>query len=317
MIGISRIRNYLYDRQVLTTHSYPYFVISIGNITWGGTGKTALTAQIGRFLLDRNYRVAIVSRGYGRKSKGLRLAHGPIANWRDTGDEVFLLSRLLPEASFAVSENRRGAFEALSSNRPQIVIMDDAFQHRSVARDLDIVLIDASEDITRQRLIPFGKARESLSSLQRADAVVLTHAAHANEATATWISRSFFKPVFHADYVALNRDQLQGKKIGAFCALGSPRHFFDLLRESGADVVVEVEFRDHHHYTKSDVVKLEEICVEEGAEIIVTSAKDAVKLEALPFELLPLVVAEAELKFEEHEFYEFIEKRIHQKGAKS
>lgn len=307
---MSRIRNLLYDKEFLDVSRFPYFVISVGNLTWGGTGKTTLTGQIGRFLLSRGYRLAVVSRGYGRKSKGVRVVHGSAGSWQDTGDEIYLLSQKLPEASFVAAEDRRLGLEALEASRPQVVLLDDAFQHRKVARNLDLALIDASENLLKQRVIPFGKLREPVIGLLRADAVILTHAGKANAETEAWISRSIQKPVFRADYVAVNSERWAGKKIGAFCALGSPHHFFRLLHENGADVAVEIEFKDHHNYCESDVAEIEGAAVEEGAEALITSAKDAVKLQGLRF-TLPLMVAEAELRFEDDDaFYSFVLNRI-------
>lgn len=303
---LARIRNHLYDKEFLTIERFPYFVISVGNLTWGGTGKTTLTAQIGRFLLSQGRRVAVVSRGYGRTSRGIRVVHGASGNWKDFGDELFLLSQQLPEATIVAAEDRRSGLEALADVHPDAVLLDDAFQHRRVARNVDLVLIDASENIREQRVIPFGKLREPLSGIRRADAVVLTHAASANMETVEWIASEFHGSVFCADYVSVNPECWAGKSVAAFCALGAPHHFFRMLKESGATLVLEKAFRDHHVYSQSEIDSMAREASSAGACALVTTQKDAVKLESFRF-ILPLVVAVAQLRFEnENAFYEFL-----------
>lgn len=307
---LARIRNYLYDKEFLTIRRFPYFVISVGNLTWGGTGKTALTEQIGRFFQSQGRRVAVVSRGYGRTSRGIRVVRGASANWQDLGDELFLLSQQLPEATLVAAEDRGAGIGMLAGVDPDAVLLDDAFQHRRVARSLDLVLIDASENITGQHVIPFGKLREPLSGIRRADAVVLTHAAKAHPETEAWVARNFRNPVFRADYAPANPEQWSGKTVAAFCALGASQHFFRMLKESGATLVLEKAFLDHHVYTQSEIDSMAQEASLAGAGALVTTRKDAVKLESIRFSL-PLVVATAKLSFEnEIAFFEFLEKRF-------
>src|SRR5207249_5357 len=133
------------------------------------------------------------------------------------------------EAIVIVSESRKRALKFLVRYDPDIVLLDDAFQHRKVFRNLDLVLIDSSENLLKQKVIPFGKLREPVESLKRANAIILTQIKESNAKTLQWIERNIDAPVFHADYCAENIDAFQGKKVAAFCGIGAPRHFFRLI----------------------------------------------------------------------------------------
>jgi len=309
----SRLRNHLYDSQIIKSVRFPGFVISIGNLTWGGTGKTALTLQLARFLIDRKYRVAIISRGYRRATKGLTIVSDGRelkCKWEESGDEPFLLASHLPEATVLVARNRIDARSYLETMRPHVILLDDAFQHRRIGRDLDILLVDASENITTQHVIPFGKLREEPRSIGRAHAVILTHQSQANPETIRWFSENVKKTVFHADYVVQDPDLICGKKIGAFCGIGAPQHFFRLLKENGAEIVATKSFPDHHRFSTREVEEFRDEALKKGAEIFVTTEKDAVRVEAIVRDPL-LKVIQVKLQIEEEKlFYEFLRSRL-------
>ena len=309
----SRVKNYLYDKELLRSYSSGSFVVSIGNLTWGGTGKTALTAQVAARLSEEKFRVAVVSRGYKRKSRGMVLVSDGkrlLTDWEQAGEEAYFLATRVPEAVVVVSKDRKAAFHFLEKYRPHIILLDDAFQHRRVFRDLDIVLIDASENLLKQKVIPFGKLREPLDALSRADVILLTHIQAAHASTVSWISRNIRVPVFHSDYQPLNPGDFRGKKVGMFCGIGAPRHFLAMLQQSGAMVFFKKRFPDHHMYTVEELKDLESDAMIAGAEILVTTEKDAVKVGNFPFRM-PLVVIRAELKIaEERDFYGIIKSRL-------
>jgi tetraacyldisaccharide 4'-kinase len=300
----SRIRNYLYDKELLPVASSRVFVMSIGNITWGGTGKTPLTALIARHFIDRRYRVAIVSRGYKRRSRGLHLisdGKGVLdSDWRIAGDEAFWLASQIPQALVVVSESRKRALKFLSRHNVDFVLMDDAFQHRKVFRNFDLVLVDSSENLTKQKVIPFGKLREPVDSLKRADAVVLTQIRESSGNTMKWIEENITAPVFHADYHAINIEAFRGKKVAAFCGIGAPRHFFRLIEENGALLFWRKKFPDHHSYSREDLLRIESEAIIADAELLLTTEKDAVKIRDFPFRL-PLIAVQAELQVAERE----------------
>jgi len=307
MFGLiwSRIKNSLYDRRILKTIRVPGHILSIGNLTWGGTGKTSLFLQLARYFGQQRYRVAIVSRGYGRATKGLMLVSDGKqmkCDWEDCGDEAFLLARALPGVIVVVGEDRVEALQLLETVLPDVILLDDAFQHRKAARDLDIVMVDASEDITRQHVIPFGKLREEPRSLSRANAVILTHFASANSNTVQWMKEHVKCRIFHANYVLEEPETIRGKSVGAFCGIGSPQHFFHLLEQNGARVVATKSFRDHYRFSRQEIERFRDDSFARRAEFLVTTAKDAVRLSMEGIE-----VVNVKLQIEEEAaFYEFL-----------
>jgi tetraacyldisaccharide 4'-kinase len=311
MIGVfwSRIKNYLYDKEYLPVVRSRSFVISIGNLTWGGTGKTSLALIIGSYLLESGYRVAILSRGYGRRSSGFHIVD-QTDGWNVFGDEPFLLAQRLPRALVAVCEDRSRGIALLEKEHPDVILLDDAFQHRRVARDLDVILVDVSESIPDLKVLPFGKLREPVDSIHRSDAVILTHTAHGRKKTVQWMRDNVRVPVFHADYDPRDAAAWKGKKAAAFCGIGAPQHFFEMLSDQEVRVVLRKSFPDHHAFTKKEITVFQKQAEQAGAEILITTPKDAVRLSTDWFHI-PLVVAEAELKIEEEQsFRKFLTERL-------
>ena len=311
----SRLRNFLYDKKILSSVSTPIFAISIGNLTWGGTGKTSLVRELTEFLIASGFRVAILSRGYRRTTKGpIVVSDGTElkCSWQQSGEEAYLLAKWLPGAITAVSENRSAGFRLVEGLSPDVILLDDAFQHRKVKRDLDIVLVDASEDITSLKMIPFGKLREPPCSLKRADAIVLTHDNEASPHTIAWMRDNMDRPVFHCNYVVTDRSLVNGKKIGAICAIGSPHHFFRLLRQEGAELVITKTFRDHHVFTQQQITDFRAKAKKVGAEFIITTAKDLVRINP---EWLDDFIKVLNVKLqiaEESIFFDFVLERLNQ-----
>jgi tetraacyldisaccharide 4'-kinase len=326
----SRIRNYLYDKGYLYVAHSSAFVISIGNLTWGGTGKTSLTSQIAGQLISEGYRLAIISRGYRRRSKGLRVVNDGkriLLDWQDAGDEPYWLASNVPEAIVLVSEDRTEALRWLEKDPPQVILLDDGFQNRKIARDLDLVLVDASENLLNQKVIPFGKLREPLDSLKRADALILTHSSKAQIKTLEWIESSIAEPIFHANYVPVSAESVgatvgnvlpnrnkwmkwSGQKLAAFCALGAPHHFFKMLEDHGAELVFRKAYRDHHAYTIQNLEELQAESIITDAEALITTERDALKI-TKSWLRVPLIAVNAELQLEEEQsFFDLIRERI-------
>jgi tetraacyldisaccharide 4'-kinase len=302
---LSQIRNYLFDKRYLNIKRAPCAVMSIGNLTWGGTGKTALVCQIASYLLQRKLNVAILSRGYGRESRGVQLVcdgREVLLDWKQAGDESHMLAQALRSAVVVVAEDRAAGIDFLQQFDPDVILMDDAFQHRSVARDLDLVLIDASEDLLKKYVLPFGKLREPVRALKRADAIVLTHCRRAEKRTEDWIAKNISAPLFHADYAPSSNQSFQGKKVAAFCAIGAPHHFFEMLQDSGASLVFTKRYRDHHAYFSDELTRIEVEALNAGAEIIVTTRKDAVKIDPRVFRT-PFFIVDAQLKIREQDVF--------------
>ncbi|MEN0111258.1 MAG: tetraacyldisaccharide 4'-kinase [Planctomycetota bacterium] len=291
-------RNRRYDRDPRAVTHCPAPVVSVGNLTLGGTGKTPMVKWVARFLRDEGARVAILSRGYGA-------APGRAS------DEGLELSWALPDVPHLENRDRvAGARTAVEELASQVIVLDDGFQHRRLGRELDIVLIDATQPFGFDRVFPRGALREPVASLRRADVVCLTRSdlvtaerrrtIHNRVASvapdAAWCE-SIAAPtrlVASAEDGAAIADgnapleRLLGARVAAFCGVGNPEAFHATLLALGADVVAWREFADHHPYDRGDVEALARAATDAGAVLIVTTQKDLVKLRTPRIGDLPL-----------------------------
>jgi tetraacyldisaccharide 4'-kinase len=283
--GVVGVCNALYDRRWLRARSLQGWVISVGNLSTGGSGKTPFVILLGELLKARGMRFDVLSRGYGRKTRGVLLVD-PGGLPREFGDEPLLIARRL-QAPVVVGEDRyeAGQFAELRFG-PQIHLLDDGFQHRGLGRDFDIVLV--TPDDARDGLLPGGRLREPLQSLQRADAVVLTSGAAAEsfplEGKTMWRARR--------GIVAQN---VPSRPV-AFCGIARPQNFLLQLRTAGVDPVAEAFFRDHHAYTEKDVRELLQLGQRSEAGGFVTTEKDAVNLGGYLGALAPLAVVPVKME---------------------
>jgi tetraacyldisaccharide 4'-kinase len=265
--GVVGARNVLYDRRWLRSRSLQGPVISVGNLSVGGSGKTPFVILLGELLKARGVKFDVLSRGYGRTTRGVLLV-GLRGLPRDFGDEPLLIARRL-QAPVVVGEDRyeAGRF-AEAQFGPQIHLLDDGFQHRGLTRDFDIVLVTPED--ARDRLLPGGRLREPLRSLQRADAVVLTSGASAESFPVAgkmiWRVRR-----------GINPQNVPPRPV-VFCGIARPQNFLLQLRAAGIDPVAEAFFRDHHAYTEKDVNELLQLQRQSEAGGFVTTEKDAVNL---------------------------------------
>jgi tetraacyldisaccharide 4'-kinase len=281
--GVIGARNRLYERGWLRSRALQGTVISVGNLSTGGSGKTPFVILLGELLTARGIKFDVLSRGYGRTTRGVLLVD-PGGLPRDFGDEPLLIARKL-RAPVVVGEDRYEAGRFAESRfGPQIHLLDDGFQHRGLARDFDIVLVTPED--ARDRLLPAGRLREPLRALQRADAVVLTSGA----------SQELF-PVAGKMVWRLRRGIVIGNvaqnvpaRPAVFCGIARPQNFMLQLRAAGVDPVAEAFFRDHHAYTEKDVRDLLELGQRSEAGGFVTTEKDAVNLGGYLDALKPLAV---------------------------
>lgn len=315
--AITRARLAAYRRQWFSTATLPVPVISVGNLTTGGTGKTPLVEYICRVIAKR---VCVLTRGYGREdpksqlvvSDGERL----LADHRSSGDEPFLLAKkLLGVAAVICNRDRFAAGNwALKNLHPDVFVLDDGFQHLQLNRNLDIVTIDATNPWGNQRLLPYGRLREPLLGLSRADCIVITRTDQVEEMAAVEDVIERFapgKPVFRSRMVVAGIKTIAGETVsglpgacGAFCGVGNPQSFFEQVRGQGLTPVFTRTFPDHHNYTQADVSRLQKEALEHGVECLITTGKDAVKLASLAFQLpcfsLEIkIVIEDEVRFRE------------------
>ncbi|MEZ0361767.1 MAG: tetraacyldisaccharide 4'-kinase [Hydrogenobacter sp.] len=266
------LRNFLYDRNVLKVCKLGIPVISVGNLSVGGTGKSSLVRYISEYL-SKKFHVCILSRGYGRKTKGTLLVSykGELkVGWEEAGDEPFMLAKVLKGVSVVVDEIRcRGGFYAVEKLRAEILILDDGFQHRRIYRDFDILLLK-KEDL-KDHLLPYGRLREPLSSLFRADAIVLSYQ-ELNE----WdikLEKPVFK-LYRKNWRILDGEgnpvhELKNLEVIAFAGLGDNEQFFKTLDNLGIKVIKKISFKDHYDYKD---LKLSQ------DKLYITTLKDIVKL---------------------------------------
>jgi len=285
--AVSATRNRLYDHQLLRTRRLRGPVISVGNISVGGAGKTPFVVLLGEQLKNRGLPFNILSRGYRRETRGVALVD-PSGSVSSFGDEPLLLARKL-QAPVILGESRfQAGLFAERKFGPQVHLLDDGFQHRSLARDFDIVLLPI-QDVS-DRLLPSGRLREPLASLRRADAVVLAEDAIPprclDSATVVWRVRR-----------GIRLDPVFGPQI-AFCGIARPDVFFAQLRAIGVEVAAEVAFRDHHRYASADAQHLRELQRSHRAQGFVSTEKDAVNLGPLAAALEPLSIAQVTMELE-------------------
>ncbi|MGA2903639.1 MAG: tetraacyldisaccharide 4'-kinase [Candidatus Korobacteraceae bacterium] len=286
--AIVRARNDLYDRGTLKTYKLQGPVVSIGNLTVGGSGKTPFLIALGELLQQRGIAFDVLSRGYGRTTTGVALVD-PEGTPRDFGDEPLLIARKL-RVPVIVGEDRYAAGQFTEQKfAPQLHLLDDGFQHRRLARDFDIVLISPSD--AEDSLLPTGRLREPLSSLSRANAIVLT-----NDASCEGLLLAPYL-VWRVQRNIVLPAELTGPCF-AFCGIARPQNFFEQLRAAGVTLSGTQAFRDHHQYTASDVRRLLELRVRCGATAFVITEKDAVNLQSGIAALAPLHVTSVHVELE-------------------
>jgi tetraacyldisaccharide 4'-kinase len=283
--GVVEARNAFYDRRWLRSRSLQGPVISVGNLSTGGSGKTPFVILLGELLKARGIGFDVLSRGYGRATRGVLLVD-PGGLPRDFGDEPLLIARRL-QIPVVVGEDRYEAGRFAESRfGPQIHLLDDGFQHRRLARDFDVVLVTPEDG--RDVLLPEGRLREPLQSLQRADVVVLTSGASAEsfplEGKTVWKVRRGICP-----------EDVPPRPV-VFCGIARPQNFLLQLRAAGIDPVAEAFFRDHHAYTEKDVHDLLQLQKRSEAGGFVTTEKDAVNLGGYLAALAPLAVVPVKME---------------------
>ena len=293
---IANVRNSFYDRGVFKSHSLRARTISVGNITTGGTGKTPLVAHVAKILADTGERVCILTRGYGRESSGRVLVsdgENVLVDARNGGDEPVELGRKLIGKAIVVADADRVSAAAWAKEKFGVTafVLDDAFQHRRAKRDLDIVCIDATDPFGRRRLL-----REPVKNLTRADAIVITRSDLVRSIDDLVNEVGGFSPntpIFRAASKLKHRDPPEAN-VFAFCGIGNPESFFSMLASEGFDIRGYLVFADHHRYTQDDIAEIESDAKASACEVLVTTEKDAVKLDGLKFQM-PCLVAEIEV----------------------
>lgn len=293
---VVRFRLFLFRLHVFQTKKLPCRVVSVGNITLGGTGKTPTVIHIARFLESHRIRPVIVSRGYGRKRENdiLTVSDGKgIALDADHGgDEPLLIASKLPGVPVVVGSDRYAAgMRAIKEFRPDVLLLDDGFQHVRLKRDLNIVLLDSEDPFGNGRLFPAGALREPLSALRRAELVLVTRSDRARDLeqikkTVRTHTKARIFTARQAPVDLVNSTTGESRKLMslrnatvlAFSGIARPASFFTSVRELGAKVAISLSYPDHYRYTSDDLMDIAQKASDKRVDLIVTTEKDGVRL---------------------------------------
>lgn len=296
---LAKLRAALYQNNILKKEEAEIPVISIGNITTGGTGKTPFTAFLAEKLKE-DYKVAVISRGYGasqdveepfliKKEKKLR------AEAAQAGDELFMLARRYDNLIFIRSADRYQGTKLAEENGADLILLDDGFQHYQLKRNLDIVLVDSESPFSNNRVLPAGLLREPFAALKRADIFLINRSENISFAELKKLKKSLktLSPANKGIYRSETRldscvavagqeeeelDFLKEKKVFAFSGIGSPEAFKKSIEAAGAELVSYQIFKDHYNYQKEDLLTILDQYSASNADLILTTEKDAVKL---------------------------------------
>lgn len=313
---ISR-RNRKFDNNSGASESVPAKVISVGNVTVGGTGKTPLVISLAEWLTERGHEVGVISRGYGRKDHDVLTVsdgHYKVTDPAVAGDEPTLMAARLDEIPVLVGKDRiEAAHVCIEQYGSKILLLDDGFQYRKLRRDLDIVVIDAFEPFGNGWLLPAGPLREPLDSLKRADLIVISRSDEAKMPIPIIEERirPFTDvPILRAKHWARNwvgvtefkehsLESMCGRFCYAFAGIGNPEAFLHTLRRVGIQVVGFAPYRDHHVYTEFDLKRIVRAAERKGAVAILTTEKDGVRLPINWRPRIPIYALRIDLKMED------------------
>lgn len=291
------IRNLFFDKAVFKSEKVNAQVISVGNITVGGSGKTPLVIYVTNLLKSSGYKVGVLSRGYGRRSSGYKLVSKGeeiLTSVEECGDEIYHTSLECKVAS-AVSENRvKGAKRLIEEAKIDSIVLDDAFQHRWIARDIDLVIIDQSfvnnKSFFSHNLLPSGDLREGFDSLKRADAIIVNRKFLEREEIIPDMKKYFDgKKIFTSYYKAIsfvdamrkieyNLEDFKGQDSLVVSGIANPQSFLNILKKVHVNTQNKLIFRDHKNYTLKEVQQIRKRFYTTNSHSVVTTEKDAVKL---------------------------------------
>ncbi len=287
-------RHFLFDNSFLKSHKAEVPVISLGNITAGGTGKTPHTEYFIKNL-SKDYRVAVLSRGYGRKSKGFKIVEvsdTPL----DCGDEPLQIKKKFQEILVAVDENRKRGIDMLLSlfpeERPDLIILDDAYQHRWITPSVNILLIDYNRPISKDKLLPFGMLRDLPSRSRKADIVIITKCPGEPDIEEQQMLRKregvrdyqslFFSLIEYGDPLPVFKEADKRYAYSKFAivltSIANPTPLYYFVRNSNKVINDKLEFSDHHNFTKLDVIRINRWAANHPKCGIYTTEKDAQRL---------------------------------------
>jgi tetraacyldisaccharide 4'-kinase len=310
------LRNFLFDKNIFKSNSVKAKVFSVGNLTFGGSGKTPVTIFLANLLKSGGYKVGVLSRGYGRKSRGYILVSDGrkfLSTVDKSGDEIYhtVLDCSVPAA---VSENRvQGSERFIKDTGVNTIVLDDAFQHRWIKRDVDIIVIDqrflTEKSFFTHNLLPTGVMREPFTSVKRADAIIINRKFMDKKEIPDHLKKYFDgKKIFTGFYKAisffdlkqrteLSLEEFQGQKSLVVSGIATPFSFLNILRQTKVDTENKLIFKDHKRYSYDDVQRIRQLFYSTNSHSVVTTEKDAVKLTKFAREMDDIDIYYLKIKF--------------------
>ena len=296
-LGVVNLRNWLYDHKIFKEVKLSCPVISVGNISVGGTGKTPCVIMLTQILKKNGFQPAVISRGYGGRSISpaniVSDGNKIFLDGETAGDEPYLIAKALQGVPVITGTKRRTTGQvAIDKFGANVLICDDAMQHRQIFRDINLVLLDSKGFHGNYHVLPRGKLREPIKEIRRAGAILLTHADEEVkiDAKIEELIKTEKIPVFqsiHQPEDIISGDgsvrkpvsELKGKKVSAFCGIANPGSFEKTLLAAGAKTLSFDIFPDHHRYSEKEIEKLKTGFIKSGADYLITTQKDAIRLQ--------------------------------------
>ncbi len=321
---IVKVRNALFDKGILKALKVEVGVISVGNITVGGQGKTPVVIYLAKLLKNKGIKTAVLSRGYRRKTRGyLLVSDGKkiLTSVNDCGDEIFLVASECKVPAAVCEKRAEGAARLLNDVKTDVILLDDAFQHRWIHRDLDIVVFDQrfllKGKSREQELLPFGLMREPFSGIKRAQVIIVNRKfAEKQPLPEFFVQAARGRDVFHAYYKAreivdlktgetFELKEFRGQKSFVVCGIAKPHSFLSILEDNNIDITNRKLFPDHKFYTQKEVQQIRTAFYKTNSYSVITTQKDAVKLSEYSRELddIDIYYVKIEIDFDEPEAF--------------
>lgn len=290
------LRNFLFDKKIFKEKKVNAFVIAVGNLTVGGSGKTPLTQYIVHFLKKIKVNVGVISRGYGRNSKGYQLVSDGkniLTDVSVSGDEIHLIVSECNVPAAVCEDRAEGAQRLINQCGVDVIVLDDAFQHRWIARDINLLLFDQPfwmrSSWIKKMLLPAGNLRETFSAAKRADAIVFNKKFMRDEISFNNLFNDSFENVFETNYIydgfidvktneSFSHEEFRNHKVLIVSGIAYSHSFLNALHHLNIDTKAKIEFRDHKNYDRNDIEKIRKEFYASNAHCVITTQKDAVKL---------------------------------------
>jgi len=311
---ITSFRNFLYDNNILSIKNISVPVISVGNVELGGTGKTPVVLYLSKLLLKNGFKPGIISRGYKRNSKGQQIVSDgvvqKILNPKKAGDEPYLIAKSIKGVPIIVNKNRvYSAKYIIKKFNVDVIILDDAFQHRKINRSIDIVLLNVNTPLNKLKPFPLGLLRENFKNIFRSDVLLLTKKNNYSSRKALNFYNSLY---FHNKFFSSNKfflvnpisnDMINNnnllKNVFAFCGIGDPAHFKNSLLSLNVDISLFKSFSDHQNYSNLILNNIESLIANQNIKTLVTTEKDYIKLPLSFCKKFTVLVLKIEFVFED------------------